>query len=97
MTRFQVSMDDDLFNRLEEYADRNYITRSGAVCMAVNQFIMADDMRRAISDMAITMRRIAESNEIDDKSMAELKAFELLAQMFSGSSSGSPEIPDIKK
>lgn len=93
MARFQVSMDDDLFNRLEEYADRNYISRSGAVCMAVNQFIMADDMRRAISDMAITMRRIAESNEIDDKSKAELKAFELLAQMFNTS---APEL-DVKK
>lgn len=91
--KFMVSMDDELFERLDNFADRNYITRSGAVTMAVNQFIMADDMRRAICDMAVTMRRIAESNEIDEKSKADLKAFEMLAQMFSYSSVS----PDTKK
>lgn len=84
MAKFQVSMDDELFRRIEDYADRNYITRSGAIALACNQLVMADDMRQAICDMAVSMARIAESNEIDEQAKEDLKAFHTLAKMFSG-------------
>lgn len=84
MAKVQISIDDGLLSRLDEYADRNYTTRSGAVSLACNQLIMADDMRRSIRTMALAMKRIADSNEIDEQSKEELKAFEMLAQMMSG-------------
>lgn len=84
MAKFQVSMDDELLARIEEYADRNYTTRSGAISLACNQLVMADDMRRAIRTMALAMKRIAESNEIDEQSKTDLQAFEMLAKMMTG-------------
>lgn len=84
MVKFQVSMDDELFAKIEDYADRNYTTRSGAISLACNQLVMADEVQRAIRTMALAMKRIAESNEIDEQSKEELKSFEMLAKMFSG-------------
>lgn len=86
MAKFQVSMEDELLARLEEYADRNYTTRSGAISLACNQLIMADDVRRSLRAMAFAMKRIAESNEIDEQSKQDLQTFETLAKMISGTS-----------
>lgn len=84
MAKFQVSMDDELLARVEDYADRNYTTRSGAISLACNQLVMADDVRRSICTMALAMKRIAESNEVDEKTKEELRTFEALANMFAG-------------
>lgn len=89
MAKFQVSMEDELLARLDEYADRNFTTRSGAVSLACNQLIMADDIRRSTLSLAFSMKRIAESNEIDEQTKKELQSFEMLAKMFSGVSDSS--------
>lgn len=86
MAKFQVSMDDELATRLEEYADRHFMTRSGVVTMACNQLLLTEDVQRSIKTIALAMRRIADSNKIDDKSKEELREFELLAKMFAGTS-----------
>ena len=84
MVKFQVSMDDELFAKIEDYADRNYTTRSGAISLACNQLVMTDEIQRAIRTMALAMKRIAESNEIDEQSKEDLRHFEYLAKIFSG-------------
>jgi metal-responsive CopG/Arc/MetJ family transcriptional regulator len=86
MAKFQVSMDDELETRLEEYADRHFMTRSGVVTLACNQLLLTEDVQRSIKTIALAMRRIADSNKIDDKSKEELREFELLAKMFAGTS-----------
>ena len=86
MAKFQVSMDDELATRLEEYADRHFMTRSGVVTLACNQLLLTEDVQRSIKTIALAMRRIADSNKIDDKSKEELREFELLAKMFAGTS-----------
>ena len=84
MAKVQISIDDGLLSRLDDYADRNFTSRSGAISWACNQMIMADDLRRSLRTVAIAMKRIADSNEIDEKSKEELRAFEMLAEMVSG-------------
>ena len=92
MARVQISIDDSLLARLDEYADRNFTTRSGAISLACNQLIMTDDVRRSIRTISIAMKRIAESNVIDDQSKEDLKSFELLAQMISGTAEPFPDL-----
>lgn len=82
LMKFQVNMDDALFERLEEYADSHYITRSGAVALACNQMIMTDDISKAICSMAVSMKRIAENNEIDEGAKSDLRTFMTLAELF---------------
>ena len=92
MAKVQISIDDSLLARLDEYADRNFTTRSGAISLACNQLIMTDDVRRSIRTISIAMKRISESNVIDDQSKEDLKAFELLAQMMSGTAEPFPDL-----
>ena len=86
MAKFQVSMDDELSARVEDYADRHFMTRSGVVTMACNQLLLTEDVQRSIKTVALAMKRIAESNQIDEKSKEELHEFEVLAKMISGNS-----------
>lgn len=86
VAKFQVSMDDELARRLEDYADRHFMTRSGVVTMACNQLILTEDVQRAIKSIAMSMKRIAESNKIDEKTKEDLREMEILAKMFSGNS-----------
>lgn len=81
MAKVQISMEDNMLQRLDEYADRNYTTRSGAIAYACSQMMAAEEMRRAISTMALAMKRIAESNEIDAQSKADLEQFQMLAKV----------------
>lgn len=80
--KFQVNMDDELFNKLEEYADSHFITRSGAVAIACNQLIMTDELSKAICSMAVSMHRIAENNVVDEQAKSELRSFMALAELF---------------
>lgn len=81
--KVQVTMDEALLQRLDEYADRSFNTRSGAVSLAVSQLLMQDDLQRSIRTMALAMQRIAENNEIDEESKKQLFAFQSLARMYS--------------
>ena len=79
-------MDDELSARVEDYADRHYMTRSGVVTMACTQLLLTEDIQRSIKTVAMAMKRIAESNKIDEKSKEELREFEALARAISGNS-----------
>lgn len=84
--KVQITMDESLLSRLDEFVDRNFSTRSGAISLACTQMLMSEDIRMSIRTIAIAMKRIAESNEIDEQSKEDLKSFELLAKMISDSS-----------
>lgn len=80
--RFQVSIDDELATRIDEYADEHYMTRSGVIALACQQLLLADDVRKAIGDLSVSMRRIADNNKIDEQSIKELEHFETFAKMY---------------
>ena len=87
--KVQISIDETLLKKLDDYADRSFCTRSGAIAMAVSQLVMQDELQRAIRTMAMAMQRIAENNEIDEQSKQELAQFQAVAAMISKSQYGT--------
>lgn len=82
--KVQISMDDALVDRLDLYAGRNYMSRSGLISLACTQFLNSSDAILAVKDIALAIRKIADAGEIDDETRCKLEDFERLAKMISG-------------
>lgn len=82
--KVNVTLDEELMRRVDEYAEENYLNRSSLVSLATSQFLNAADVTKAIKDMAFAMRKIADNGEIDDESRRQLEDFERLSRMLVG-------------
>lgn len=82
--KVNVTLDEELMRRIDEYAEENYLNRSSLVSLATSQFLNAADVTKAIKDMAFAMRKIADNGEIDDESRRQLEDFERLSRMLVG-------------
>lgn len=82
--KVNVTLDEELMRRVDEYAEENYFNRSSLVSLATTQFLNAADVTKAIRDMAFAMRKIADNGEIDDESRRQLEDFERLSRMLVG-------------
>lgn len=82
MAKIQVTIDSELLSKAEKLASQLYLTKSGLFTLAISQFIAQNAMVNAITDLSVTMRRIADSSTIDDASRQELEDFERLVKLF---------------
>lgn len=81
--KVNITLDDELMKRLDDYADRNYMSRSGLMSLAVTQYLNANEMILAVKDMALCMRKIADAGSVDHETMEQLEDFERFAKMLS--------------
>lgn len=79
--KVQITLDDDLIKRIDNYADENYMSRSGLLSLAVTQYLNTADVTKAIKDMALSMRKIADTGKIDHETKEQLEDFERVAKM----------------
>lgn len=82
--KVNVTLDEELLQRIENYADENYLTRSGLISLAASQFLLQAEASRAVVDLSLAMRKIADSGTIDEEQQKELEYFERFARMLSG-------------
>ena len=80
--KVQISIDDDLLNRIDNYADNNYMTRSGLITFATNQFLNSNEIVHAIQDLSLSIRRVADNGVVDTDTMKRIEEFELIAKLF---------------
>ena len=85
MIKVNVSLDENLVRRMDEYAENNYLKRSSLVSLALTQFLNANDVTNAIIEMSLCMRKIADSGEIDDSTLEQLEDFERLSKIIANS------------
>lgn len=82
--KVQVSLDEELWERLNSYAEENYMTRSGVVSLASTQFLNAHEGIRYIREIAFAMKKIAETGEVDEETAEKLEDLERLSRMIGG-------------
>lgn len=82
--KVNITLEEELLQRIETYADENYLTRSGLITLAVSQFLLQAEASRAIVDMSLAMRKIAETGTVTDEQLRELEDFERFARMLAG-------------
>lgn len=70
--KVNVSLDEELLQRADDYADNNYLTRSGLISVALNQYLVQKDVLSAINEISVSLRRIADSGKIDNDTLRQL-------------------------
>jgi metal-responsive CopG/Arc/MetJ family transcriptional regulator len=80
MAKVQITLDDKLLERIDTYADENYMSRSGLVSLAATQFLNTAEITRAVKDLSLAMRKIADTGTVDHDTMEQLEDFERVAQ-----------------
>lgn len=79
--KINVSLDDDVVNRIDENADKLYMSRSGFISLACCTYMNSLEIQHAITEISVCMRRIADNNEIDEQTKQELEHFSALAEL----------------
>lgn len=80
-----ITLDDKLMERVDAYADNNYMSRSGLISVALTDYLNAKEMITSISDIAVTMKKIADKGIVDHETMEQLEDLERLANLFKSS------------
>ena len=82
--KLQISLDEKLVERLDIYADNNYMSRSGLISFATTQYLNQADAIGVIKDMGVLMRKIAEKGTLDHESMEQLEDVERICKLLTG-------------
>ena len=80
--RVNMNLNDELLERIDNYAKLNYMNRSSVVSFACNQFLMANEMQSLIIDMKRALQVIANNENISAEDLKELEKYENLCDLF---------------
>ena len=83
-TKVQISVDPELLQMVDKFAEDNYTSRSGVFSQGALQLVNQQRAVSALLDVAVTMRRIADEGKIDDEARKELEDFERIAAIIAG-------------
>lgn len=79
--RINMTLNDELLKRIDNYAKSNYMSRSSVVSFACNQFLMANELQSLMIDMKRALQTIANKETITDEQLKELEKFENLCDL----------------
>lgn len=82
--KLQISLNDDLLQRADRFAEDNYLSRSGLISQALVQYLNQNEYILAVKDLSVAVRKIAEIGTIDDECMKQLEEFERVVQVLTG-------------
>ena len=81
MKKVQISIDDELLERVDNYAENNYMSRSGLITLACSHYLNQFEIIMAIKDLSLAMQKIAKDKVIDDDTIEQLEDFERISRM----------------
>lgn len=79
--KINISLDDELVKRIETYADNNYMSRSGFISLACNQYLASADVVTAIKSLSLALNKIADNGDIDAETKQQLDDYKRLADL----------------
>lgn len=83
MARVNMNFPDELLERVDAFAKKNYMNRTAVILFCCNQFLQANEMQSLFLDMRKAMQRIAETGTVDTATQAELEKFSMMCEVFS--------------
>lgn len=82
--KLQISLDDELVSRIDNCADRNYMTRSGFISQACVQLLNQTELVSSINRISYAVLKAAENNKIDDDTKRQLEEFQIMVRAMTG-------------
>ena len=81
--KVQISLDDDLMERIDACADRSYMSRSGLISLACTQYLQQADMIDAVVRISYSCQKVADTGVLDDETKKQLDDFQRLVHFVS--------------
>lgn len=79
--KINISLDDELVQRIEAYADNNYMSRSGFISLACTQYLASADVVTAIKSLSLALNKIADTGNVDPETQKQLDDYGRLANL----------------
>lgn len=76
----QVTIDEDLLRRAEDFADDNYLSVSALMCIALNQYLNGQEVANCMKSLSVAMQKIADEGQITEDAQRDLDDITRLAQ-----------------
>lgn len=80
--KIQITVEDELLRRVDEFADEHYTSRSGAFALAADQMVSADEMKKVIKRVSLAMESMAKGKELTEDQQADLEKFRALSSLW---------------
>lgn len=82
MSKVNISIDDGLLKRVDDYAAENYTSRSGVFTMAANEFLSQRDYLLFVKKLSFALDKIAETNTLSEEDKKLLEDFQRYTKIF---------------
>ena len=82
--KMTVTINDDLMKRVDEYVEENYMSRSGFLAMAANQFLNQYELIKTLRQVSDAVYNMAQDKELDDEAKQLLSDFESACRLMLG-------------
>lgn len=82
--KLQISLNDDLLQRVDRFAEDNYLSRSGLISQALVQYLNQNEYIIAVKDLSVAVRKIADTGSADAETMKQLEEFERVVKVLTG-------------
>lgn len=79
--RVNMTLNNELLERIDNYAKSNYMNRSSVVSFACNQFLISNELQSLLVDMKRALQTIANKDTITDEQLKELEKFENICDL----------------
>ena len=80
--KLSISLDDELVKRIDDFADKNFTTRSGFITSACTNYLgslealqAVKDMAVATKDLSIAYKKVADTGAIDEELLKQLEDY----------------------
>ena len=67
--KINITISEELAERLEQYCKKNYLTKSGVITMATTDYLNARDMQLSYKNMTDSIAKLAEMGIIDKSNL----------------------------
>jgi hypothetical protein len=77
----QISINDDLMNKIDAYAKDNFMSRSAFFSMLATQHFQALEVTDSLKEVTLCIKKIASGQKVDDDTLQKLDDFERLSKL----------------
>lgn len=84
MAKLQISINDELLEKIDKCCSDNYMTRSGLISLACVQYVNQTEIVNALKGMENSLKKIANENIAPQEVVDDLKQLENTIKIFIG-------------
>jgi metal-responsive CopG/Arc/MetJ family transcriptional regulator len=80
--KVQISVDRDVLDRIDDYCNQHYMSRSGFLAFSASQVISSEETVKLLKQMNGLLSRVAETGKMDDQTRADLDKLSRVVALF---------------